>query len=136
MQERARVFTYGVTLDRDWGARSDKGGSTLPREQAWSPEHLLLAALARCLLSSLEFHAKRRGLAVEGTAAARGRVARRDGDGRFAFVQIDVEIDVTLDPTPSEVRELLARAEHDCFVSASLQVTPSYGWTVNGEDVA
>lgn len=136
MQERARVFTYGVTIDRDSTARSDWGGSPLPREEAWSPEHLLLAGLARCLLTSLGFHSKRRGVAVEGSAAARGKVARRDTDGRFAFVEIDTELDVTFDPQPADVRELLARTEHDCFVSASLTVTPSYSWTVNGEEVA
>jgi organic hydroperoxide reductase OsmC/OhrA len=136
VQERARVFTYGVTVDRDWAARSDWGGSPLPREEAWSPEHLLLAGLARCLLTSLDFHSKRRSVAVEGSAAARGKVARRDTDGRFAFVEIDAELDVTFDPQPADVRELLARTEHDCFVSASLTVTPSYSWTVNGEEVA
>jgi organic hydroperoxide reductase OsmC/OhrA len=136
VQKSAKVFTYGVTLDRDWDARSDEGGSTLAREEEWSPEHLLLAALARCLLTSLEFHAKRGGVAVEGSAAARGTVTRRDGDGRYAFVEIDAELDVTLDPQPSDVRELLAQTERDCFVSASLTVTPSYKWTVNGEEVA
>jgi organic hydroperoxide reductase OsmC/OhrA len=136
VQQRARVFTYGVTVERDWAARSDKGGSALPREEAWTPEHLLLAGLARCLLTSLEFHARRRDLSVAGTAAARGTVTRRESDGRFAFVEIDAELDVTLEPAPQDVRELLARAEHDCFVSASLTVTPSYGWTVNGEQVA
>jgi organic hydroperoxide reductase OsmC/OhrA len=136
VQERARVFTYAVTVDRDWAARSDKGGSALPREEAWSPEHLLLAGLARCLLTSLEFHAKRRDLTVEGTAAASGSITRRESDGRFAFVEIDAELDVTLDPEPDDVRELLALAEHDCFVSASLTVTPSYSWTVNGREIA
>jgi organic hydroperoxide reductase OsmC/OhrA len=136
VQEKARVFTYGVTLDRHGAARSDKGGSALPREKAWSPEHLLLAALSRCLLTALEFHAGRREVTVAGTAAARGTVTRRESDGRFAFVEIDAELDVTLEPEPNDVRELLARAEHDCFVSASLTVTPSYSWTVNGQEVA
>ena len=136
MQERARVFDYGITLDRDGAARSDKGGSPLPREEGWSPEHLLLAALARCLLTSLAYHAQRGGLTAEGGAAARGRITRREGDGRYAFVEIDTELDVTLDPQPADVRELIARAERDCFVSASLNLTPSYAWTVNGVEVA
>ena len=135
MQERPRSFTYGVTLDRDWTARSDKGGTPLPREEAWTPEHLLLAGLARCSLTALEFHAKRDGVGVEGGAAARGTVTRRESDGRFAFVEIDVDLDIRLDPQPDAVRELLARAERDCFVSASLALKPSYRWTVNGEEV-
>ena len=136
MQERARVFTYGVTIDRDWAARSDEGGSPLPREEAWSPEHLLLAGLVRCLLTALEFHATRREVTVEGTAAASGSVARRESDGRYAFVEIETELDVKLDPKPDDVRELLALAERDCFVSSSLTVTPSYSWTVNGQELA
>ena len=136
MQERARVFNYAVTLDRDWAVRSDKGGSPLPREAAWSPEHLLLAALARCLLTSLEYHAKRGEITAAGSAAARGSVTRRESDGRYAFVEIDAELDVKLDPAPSDLRELLARTERDCFVSASLNLTPSYVWTVNGQEVA
>ena len=130
------MFTYGVTVGRDWAARSDEGGSPLPREEEWSPEHLLLAALARCLLTSLAYHAKRGGITAAGGAAARGSVTRRESDGRYAFVEIDAELDVTLDPSPQDVRELLARAERDCFVSASLSLTPSYAWTVNGEEVA
>ncbi len=136
MQERARVFSYGVTLDPAGAARSDKGGSPLPREEEGSREHLLLAALARCLLTSLAYHAKRSEIAAAGSAAARGSVTRRESDGRYAFVEIDTELDVTLDPAPQDVRELLARAERDCIVSASLNLTPSYAWTVNGEEVA
>ena len=136
MQERPRVFEYGITLERDGAARSDKGGPPLPAEEEWSPEHLLLAALARCLLTSLAYHAKRGGITAVGGAAARGSVTRRESDGRYAFVEIDTELDVRLDPPPPDVRELLARAERDCFVSASLNLTPSYAWTVNGMEVA
>ena len=60
----------------------------------------------------------------------------RDTDGRYAFVRIEVEIDVTLEPEPPAVRELLAKAERDCFVGASLTAKPDYRWTVNGEALA
>ena len=32
--------------------------------------------------------------------------------------------------------ELLAKAERDCFVGASLTTAPTYHWTVNGEEIA
>ena len=119
MQQRARVFSYDVSLDADWTAASGEGGSTLPRETEWSPEHLLLAGLARCSLTSLEYHARRDGLGLRVAAAsARGDVTRREADSRFAFVAIDVEADVALEPAPEDVRELLAKAERDCFVGA------------------
>lgn len=137
MNQRARVFSYDVAVDPDWTARSGEGGSALPREEAWSPEHLLLAGLVRCSLTSLEYHAGRAEVALSvAGASATGTVTRREEDGRFAFVEIAVEADVALEPAPNDVRELLAKAERDCFVGASLTVTPSYRWLVNGEEVA
>jgi organic hydroperoxide reductase OsmC/OhrA len=136
VEQRARVFTYGVTIDGDWTVQSDAGGAPLPREEAWTPEHLLLAALARCSLTALEFHAKRGGIELRSSGAATGSVTRREEDGRFAFVEIEVELDVTLEPQPEAVRELLAKAERDCFVGASLALEPTYRWTVNGQGIA
>ncbi len=67
--------------------------------------------------------------------SANGAVTRRESDGRYAFVEIEVELDVALAPAPDDVRALLARAEHDCFVGASLTIDPVYRWTVNGEEI-
>jgi organic hydroperoxide reductase OsmC/OhrA len=133
---RARSFSFAVSVNRDGAATSERGGSPIPAEDAWTPEHLLLAALARCTLTSLRFHAHRDGIEVTGGADAAGEVAVRETDGRFAFVRIKVEVDVTLEPKPSSVRELLAKAERDCFVGASLTAKPRYRWTVNGEAIA
>ena len=65
-----------------------------------------------------------------------GRGDARTTDGRYAFVRVRVDVDVTLDPAPANVRELLSKAERDCFVGASLTAKPRYRWTVNGEEVA
>ena len=51
-------------------------------------------------------------------------------------MRVKVDLDVTLDPPPGNVRELLSKAERDCFVGASLTARPRYRWTVNGEEVA
>ena len=135
MAVRARTFTYAVSLDRDWTATSNEGGPPLAVEEAWTPEHLVLTGLARCVLTSLRYHARLRSVEVLGRAETRGTVTRREADGRYAFVEIEVDLDVSLDPPPEDVRELLARAERDCFVGASLTVKPQYRWTVEGEDV-
>jgi len=134
---RARVFEYRVSTDPDWSVHSDRGGPTIPREQAWTPEHLVLAGLARCTLTSLEYHAKRAGVTVTATADAHGSVTRREADGRFAFVEISVAFDVSLEPKleGDAVRTLVASAERDCFVGASLAVEPAYTWTVDGEEL-
>jgi uncharacterized OsmC-like protein len=135
MATGAKTFSYAVTVDRDWAATSDRGGSPIPAEEAWTPEHLVLAGLARCTLTSLRYHARRDGIVVTGGGDAWGEVTQREKDGRYAFVRIKVELDVTLEPTPQSVRELVARAERDCFVGASLTAKPRYRWTVNGEEL-
>ena len=136
---RPRTFAYAVTVDRDRAATSDRGGAVLADdESAWTPEHLLLTALARCVLTSLDHHAERAGATAASTAAAAGKVTRRETDERFAFVEIEVECTVELDPPldPDAARELVAKAERDCFVAASLVVGPRYRWTVGGKELA
>ena len=135
MATEAKTFDYAVSLDADGTARSGEGGSPLPLEEAWTPEHLVLAGLARCTLKSLDYHARRGDVTSGGRAAASGEVTQRTTDGRYAFVRVKVELDVTLEPAPQNVRELLAKAERDCFVGASLSVKPRYRWTVNGEEI-
>lgn len=138
MSARARVFTYDVSVDRSWAARSALGGIAIPNEeQEWSPEHLVLAGLCRCTLTSFRYHARHSGLEPVAAATAHGTVTRRDDDGRFAFVEIQVALEVVLDPPPdaATVRELIDKGERDCFVGASLTVKPDYRWTVNGEEL-
>ncbi len=99
----------------------------------WTPEHLLLAALVRCSLASFRYHAERVGLVVGSTSgSARGMVTKRESDERYAFVEAEVELVVAVEPDPDDLAALLAKAERDCFVSASLTVKPRYRWTVNG----
>ena len=134
MSSRAKSFDYAVSLDATWDARSDRGGGVLAgaEEASWTPEHLVLAGLARCTLTSLRYHCVRAGVTLTSSATVRGTVTRRDSDGRFAFVDIAFEADVALDPKPDDetIADLLAKAERDCFVVASLVATPSYNWNV------
>lgn len=136
MSTEAKTFSYAVTLDREWTARSEEGGAPIPLDPAWTPEHLVLAGLARCTLTALRYHARRIGVETAGGASASGEVTQRTTDGRYAFVRIKVELDVTVEPAPQNVRELVAKAERDCFVGASLTAKPRYRWTVNGEELA
>ncbi len=133
MSARARTFDYAVDVDEAWAARSERGGTTIPAdEEHWAPEHLVLAGLARCSLTSLRYHCRRAGVELTSQASAHGTVTRRDEDGRFAFVEIAVEADVAFDPKPDEatVADLLMKGERDCFVGASLTAQPRYEWRV------
>jgi organic hydroperoxide reductase OsmC/OhrA len=132
----ARQFEYAATLGAD-GRLLANGGDPLVPGKAWSPEHLVLAGLMRCTLKSLAFHAERSGISMRGEASSSAVVARRQSDGRFAFAEVECGLDVRLDPLPGAERltELLALAERDCFVGASLTESPRYEWRVNGEVV-
>ena len=137
MSARARTFTYDVSLNEEWAAHSALGGSTIANEEeAWTPEHLVLAALCRCSLTSFRYHARRAGHEPSAHATAHGVVTRREEDGRFAFVEIRVALDVRFAATPigDELRDLITKGERDCFIGASLTAKPDYHWTVNGED--
>jgi len=136
---RARTFSYDVSLDREWAARSPLGGISIPNEEdEWTPEHLVLAGLCRCILTSFRFHARRAGLKAAASASGHGIVTRREEDGRFAFVEIRVALEVALEaaPPPDDLRALVASGERDCFVGASLTTKPDYHWTVNGEELS
>ena len=138
MNVRVRQFSYAVSLDREWAARSALGGTTIPNEEEeWTPEHLVLAGLCRCTLTSFRYHARRAGHEPIASGSAHGIVTRREEDGRFAFVQIRVALDVVLEPPSSrdELAELILKGERDCFVGASLTEKPAYHWTVNGEEL-
>jgi organic hydroperoxide reductase OsmC/OhrA len=131
---QAKELRYAIDLPAGGGLRSEDGTPLDPPPE-WTPEHLLLAALARCSLESLRFHARRGGVDVGGaTGSARCLVTRRDEDGRFAVVEAELElaVELTPEPGPDELADLLAKAKRDCFVGASLRVTPTYRWTVNG----
>ena len=126
-ESRAKVFEYSVELAAD-GELSVPGGNSLRTPEGWAADHLLLAALVRCSIDSLAYHARRAGSTTHASGGASGRVTKRGSDGRYAFVEIECRIDVTLEPPVADASELLAKAERDCFVGASLTVKPTYEW--------
>ncbi|HEY6606472.1 MAG TPA: OsmC family protein [Gaiellaceae bacterium] len=132
----AKEFRYAIGLDRAGRLTAD-GASPLDLDDAWTPEHLMLAGLARCTLQSLRFHTDRVGIDFLAKASASGVVTKRADDGRYGFVDLDVEIDLELEPVPprEELTALLAKAERDCFVGASLKPSPRYRWRVNGAQI-
>jgi organic hydroperoxide reductase OsmC/OhrA len=125
-----KVFEYAVEVDRG-GRMTVPGGAQIAPPEGWSPDHLLLAALVRCSIDSLAYHARRAGHAVSASGSAQGTVAVREADGRYALAEADVRIDAQLEPRAPEATELAAKAERDCFVGASLTVTPRYEWHVS-----
>jgi organic hydroperoxide reductase OsmC/OhrA len=137
MAVRAKELRYTVDLTAA-GELREENGVALEVPAEWSAEHLLLAALVRCSLKSLRYHARRKGVDVR-SASGRGRtlVTKRETDDRYALVETEVELAVELEPEPETepLAELLVLAERDCFIGSSLTAPPSYRWTVNGRTI-
>ena len=66
-EPRARVFEYDVAYDGE--GRATAQDSTIDIPQEWAPEHLVLAGLVDCSVTSLRYHAKREGIEVQARAA-------------------------------------------------------------------
>jgi organic hydroperoxide reductase OsmC/OhrA len=137
MSARAKELRYAVDLTAD-GELRDENGVVLDVPAEWSPEHLLLAALVRCSLKSLGFHAGRKGVEVRSASgSSRTLATQRETDVRYALVETEAELAVELVPElePDRLSELLGLAERDCFVGSSLTAKPSYRWIVNGRTI-
>ncbi len=126
----AKTFDYAVELDGGGRLTIPGGGQFVPPE-GWSADHLLLAALVRCSVDSFVYHAHRAGHEVAATGSGQGTITKTDDDGRYRFVAIGVRLDVQLTPRASDPSDLTMKAERDCFVGASLTVTPEYEWHVS-----
>ena len=130
MAHTAKVLEYAVGLDTAGRMTIPGGGQFVPPE-GWSADHLLLAALVRCSIDSFAYHARRGGHDVAASGEAQGKITKSGEDGRYRFVEIGVSINAQLTPRTNEVDDLTAKAERDCFISASLTLKPEYVWHVS-----
>lgn len=134
---KSKVFLYEVAVDRDGRISAEDEGSFVELGDEWTADHLLLASVVRCSIASLAFHARRADLDHTAGGFATGAVTKPEGEDRYRFVEITVELEVELDPAPDAeaLAALIERCERDCFVGSSLTAKPSYRWRVNGRDV-
>jgi organic hydroperoxide reductase OsmC/OhrA len=132
---REKQIPYAVTLERD-GTIAAEGNEPMRFEEEWTPEHLLLAALARCCVGALRIHATRHSLELVGSAHASGTVGKRD-DGSWGFLDLECRADIQLVPQPDDdvLSGVIAKAERGCFIGGSLRPKPVYSWTVNGREI-
>jgi peroxiredoxin-like protein len=98
---------------------SDFGGPG----DAWSPEHLLLAAVETCFLFTLRAVAQASG--IEFTSldlAAEGTLDRRDGGMRFTEIVLRPRLRLPLGADADKARRVMEKSEKGCLVAASLSV--------------
>lgn len=88
----------------------------------WTPEHLLVSAVASCLLTTFLAYAKHAHVAVLSfEAPARGRLERtEDRRYRFASVELWPRVTVGSEADAERAKGLMARAEAACLISRSL----------------
>lgn len=88
----------------------------------WSPEELLVAALAECFVLSFRAVAERSRLPWQSLECeVEGTLERVDKTMAFTAFRIDGTLVIGADADPDRARKLLDRAEQTCFISNSLK---------------
>jgi peroxiredoxin-like protein len=98
---------------------------------AWTPEHLLLAAVETCFLFTFRAVAKHADIAfAKLDLSSEGIVDRQDGRTRFTEIVLRPRLTVATGTDMHRVRSALEKTERACLVSASLstpvRVEPQY----------
>jgi len=108
-------------------SRGLAGLSTAPpvefggRGDRWSPETLLVAAVADCFVLSFRAIARASGFAWRDLSCdAEGVLDRVDGSVRFRDLHIHARLVVPQDADEARARRLLEKAEKNCLISNSL----------------
>lgn len=92
----------------------------------WSPETLLVAAVADCFV--LTFRAIARASKLEWTALecdVEGVLDREDQVTRFVDVRIKAVLDAPAGTDDSKAKRLLEKAEEGCLITSSLKARPT-----------
>ena len=144
----SKQFSYAVSLAWDGRrastlstagpapiASAPPGDFPLGDGERWSPEQLFLASLASCTMISFLAHAEHKGVAVTSYGASiDGTVMRRLEDGRYAFVHVHQRPTVVVGAGQGDrARELIGKAERDCFISASTTAEVQNDWDISEE---
>ena len=89
----------------------------------WTPEDLLVGAVATCYALTLSAIAERRSIPLfDVSIVGAGHVCRR-ADGTFGFVVVELAVELTTDADSEHLAEKAARlAEHGCIVNDALNV--------------
>jgi uncharacterized OsmC-like protein len=124
---------YAVELHKTDGAPMELSAPHRPRiivgpppefggtDTWWSPEHLLVSALAGCMTATFFAGAERVRVPV-GKYRCRANGVLDHIDGRVAFTEMNLAVDVTVvTGDVDRVRRLLEEAKERCFVANTLR---------------
>ena len=131
MQDLPHYYKVTVNADSDSAVVSSAGVDNLetagPVEfggpgDAWSPEALLVAAVADCF--ALTFRAIARASKLDWTSLrcdASGTLDKLDKVTQFTGFDLNVELTVPAGTDERKANRLLQRAEHHCLITNSLK---------------
>ena len=100
---------------------------------AWSPEHLLLAAVSSCFLFTFRAVAKASHVEfVEIDAPTSGTVDRSSGTPRFTDIVVRAAVTAAAGADPAAVKRAVDKAAARCLVSSSLTTPVRVEATIRG----
>ena len=101
----------------------------------WSPETLLVAAVADCLVLTFRAVAKASQLRwTKFLCDADGKLDRVDGVTRFTAIDLHAWLVVPAETDPQRAQAVLEKAEKVCLVGNSLKFTPALHANVSVEE--
>ena len=113
--ESAGLATLASTAPAEFGGPGDR----------WSPETLLVGALADCFI--LTFRAVARAAKLPWLSLrceVEGTLDRVERTTQFTAFRVRASLDVPPGTDPEEAKRVLERSEHGCLISNSLKATP------------
>ena len=131
MKPLPHVYEVHLTGDADGYAKVSSAGIPLLQSappldfdgpgDAWSPEHLFLAAVETCFLFTLRSVARASKLEfVSLELSGEGKVDRKDGATRFTEIVLRPRLRVPTGTDKDRTLRFLEKSEKACLVSASL----------------
>jgi peroxiredoxin-like protein len=89
---------------------------------AWTPEHLMIAAVDACFLFTFRAVSAAEHVFFEYLElASEGTVDRRDGKTRFTEIVLKPRVMIGPDTDPHQIARLMKKAERACLVTSSLE---------------
>lgn len=111
------------------------GGHAFSPEPAWTPEHLLLAAIARRAVASLRRQAASTGHEVRGRATASADLGSPAGAPSLDAARVGLDVEIAPAPDPEALITLIRAAERDTVWAIPLARPIRFAWRVNGERI-
>jgi peroxiredoxin-like protein len=93
----------------------------------WSPETLLMAAVADCFVLTFRAIAKASGLRWTNVSCnGSGTVERNEGVTRFTAINLDIRLVVPAAIDVEKAKKVVEKAERSCVISNSLKTSPAF----------